>query len=88
MSLLNAAGVVRELDPAASPAAAPPATPRVSKQGLGCSPLKPGFQSAVTTPQQHKQGLQQQQQQQMALITPRGCGRTNRAEALLEADVK
>lgn len=82
MGILNAAGVVRQLDPTASPAAE---NHRPNPNGL---PGKPAFQSALTTPQPQKAAAQQQQQVQgLPLLTPR-MRRTNRAEALLDADIK
>eukprot|EP00878_Enallax_costatus_P032597 GHUV01035839.1.p1 GENE.GHUV01035839.1~~GHUV01035839.1.p1 ORF type:complete len:609 (+),score=232.28 GHUV01035839.1:862-2688(+) len=85
MSLLNAAGVVRHLNPAASTPTA--ADPRYNPNGVSG---KPAFQSALTTPQPQKAAAQQRQHQVqgLPLLTPRGRGKTKRAEALLDADIK
>jgi hypothetical protein len=42
----------------------------------------------IHTPQRQQAGKQQQQQQQQSLLTPRARGKSNRAEALLGADIK
>jgi hypothetical protein len=47
------------------------------------------FPSAlIHTPQRQQAGKQQQQQQQQSLLTPRARSKSNRAEALLGADIK
>lgn len=94
MRLLNAAGVVRQLDPAATPSAAntPAGSPSWKQQQNGVSPHKAaagdaGFPSAlIHTPS--RQADKQQVQQQLPLTTPRGRGKSNREAELLGADIK
>ncbi|WIA17837.1 hypothetical protein OEZ85_009343 [Tetradesmus obliquus] len=102
MQLLSAAGVVRQLDPTATASAAAadsqigsPAWQQQQQQlQAGMSPrnaaaagaAQAAFPSAlIHTPARQQTGKQQQQQ---SLLTPRARGKSNRAEALLGADIK
>lgn len=100
MQLLSAAGVVRQLDPTATASAAAAdsqiGSPAWQQQQLqaGMSPrnaaaagaAQAAFPSAlIHTPARQQTGKQQQQQ---SLLTPRARGKSNRAEALLGADIK